>query len=1037
MTDMQVDSITAEVVSRHLLAIAEEMAATLIRTAFSPNIKERADCSTAVFDARGRVIAQAQRVPIHLGSMIGAVDAVSARFLGEEIAPGDMFLANDPYSGGGSHLPDINVIAPVFRGERIVGWVANIAHHADVGGMVPGSEAAVCRSIFQEGLRIPPVRIVRAGEVNRDVVDIILLNSRTPDERNGDLRAQFACNVTGIRGVETLFQRYGDLTEPAIEAYLDFTRRRFRSAIDRIAAGTYRVEDFLDGDVRGETARIALTLTVGDGCMTLDFEGSAPQLGTARNIPRQAVIATVYTVAKSMLDPDVPANAGYFGAIAIRAPAGTVVQPAAPAPVGCRAISCGVLGDVIALALSQTMPGRAIAGSGPHHLAVFGGPESRGDGFFVNYETIAGGMGARPYRDGIDAVRVHASGAANLPVEALEHAYPLRVERYALRGGSGGAGERRGGDGVVRTYRALGDGITVSLSSERQLVPAPGLAGGAAGETGRFVVNPGTPNERVLGAAEADVALPRGTVISIETPGGGAYGPKERRSRQDTERDRREDRTRYVNAREAACESETAAHEQAAESRATESWFAARRGDYPATRGQAYFDVAARGLVSVGVRAALDGFLNQCMTEGGNKDWMFRIVEAARTSFAKFIGAHPDEVSLTKNVSEGINAVAAALPWRAGDNVVVCEALEHPANVFPWQHLARRAGVMVRTVAPRDGRVPADVMAEAIDGRTRLVTTSSVSFAPGYAFPVAEMAAECRRRGVLFLVDAAQSVGTLHVDVGALGVDALAASTQKGLLALYGLGFLYVRREVAESLTPVYLSRPGVLIAHGHEATAGDAAGYRLADGARRFDVGNFNYIGAVAVHQALQELAALGPHAIESRNRALAQRLAEGLVAAGLPVFGGADCPDRRHIVSIGTSLSDEHDTTGDALLRTLSQRFMAAGVRHTIRRGMLRLSVHLYNNSDDVDRACAVAQEFKATSHRPEGVSQMSPMERKESNRANLTNAKAVTIEINGQQEDMLRRLAASHPELGTTEDILRLGFAEFAKSKRLSHQ
>lgn len=543
MSTPEVDSITAEVVSRHLLSIAEEMAATLIRTSFSPNIKERADCSTAVFDARGRVIAQAQRVPIHLGSMIGAVDAITARFPVEEIGPGDMFVANDPYSGGGSHLPDINVVAPVFREGRIVAFVANIAHHADVGGMVPGSEAAVCRSIFQEGLRLPPVRIMRGGEINRDVFDIILLNSRTGDERNGDLRAQFAANITGIRAVEGLFARYRDDAEPAIDAYVEFTRRRFAAAIGRIRSGTYTVEDFLDGDAPGERARIALELTIEGDRLILDFAGSDPQLTWARNIPHQALIATVYTVAKSLLDPDVPANAGYFDTITVKAPPGSVVQPVAPAPVGCRSISCGVLGDAIALALSQAMPDKALAGSGPHHLAVFAGPDPRSGEYFVNYETIAGGMGARPYRDGIDAVRVHASGAANLPVEALEHAYPLRVERYAIRDGSGGTGRHRGGSGVVRDYRALADGITVSLSAERQNVPAPGLAGGATGALGRFVLDPGTDAERVLGAAEADVAMPRGSVLSIETPGGGGYGLPGERANDALERDLREGRS--------------------------------------------------------------------------------------------------------------------------------------------------------------------------------------------------------------------------------------------------------------------------------------------------------------------------------------------------------------------------------------------------------------------------------------------------------------------------------------------------------------
>ncbi|MEQ9123293.1 MAG: hydantoinase B/oxoprolinase family protein, partial [Alphaproteobacteria bacterium] len=505
MTD-RIDPITAEVVARRLLSVAEEMGVALIRAAFSPNIKERADCSTAIFDADGRVIAQAQRVPIHLGSMIGAVAAIRARFPADDIRPGDMFMVNDPYCGGGSHLPDINVVAPVYVDGRIQAYVANIAHHADVGGMVPGSEAAVCRSIFQEGIRLPPVRVHRDGAPVRDVLDIVLLNSRAPDERLGDLQAQFAANVVGVRAVAALFREYGARTAPAIGAYLDFTRRRFEAAVATIAPGVYEAEDFLDGDTPGARARIACRLTVGDGRLAFDFAGSAPQLTWARNIPDQALIATVYTVAKSMLDPDVPANAGYFSAIDVTAPPGSVVQPMSPAPVGCRSISAGVLGDVIAAALSQAMPEKAIAGSGPHHLAVFNGPDPRTGQEFVNYETVAGGMGARPYRDGMDAVRVHASGAANLPVEALEHAYPLRVERYAVRDGSGGAGAHPGGAGVVRDYRALVDGVRVSLSSERQQTPAPGLAGGGAGGAGAFVLNPGAPDERRLNAAEADVS---------------------------------------------------------------------------------------------------------------------------------------------------------------------------------------------------------------------------------------------------------------------------------------------------------------------------------------------------------------------------------------------------------------------------------------------------------------------------------------------------------------------------------------------------
>ncbi|MBV8166240.1 MAG: hydantoinase B/oxoprolinase family protein [Alphaproteobacteria bacterium] len=529
--------------ARYLFLAAEEMGATLTRTAFSPNIKERADCSSAIFDANGDVIAQAHRVPIHLGSMIGTVATLRRRFPEDQIQPGDMFVANDPYNGGGTHLPDINVVAPVFRNGRIVAFVANIAHHADVGGMVPGSEASVCRSIFQEGLRLPLVRVMRGGEVNRDVVDIILLNSRTPEERIGDLKAQFAANFVGIQRVEALFEKYTDAgAAAAIAGFLDFTERRFAAAIDRLPAGTYSDVDYLDGDEPGHTVPIRATLTVGGGKLRFDFTGSAPQLNSSRNIPRQALLATIYTVAKCLLDPDLPANAGYYRTIEAVTEPGSCIDPKLPGAVGTRSITCGVLGDLVAALLSQAQPDKALARSGPHHLMVLSGTDPRTGRYFVNYETVAGGMGARAQRDGMDAVRIHASGAANLPAEALEHAFPFVIETYALRDGSGGGGQHRGGLGVVRDYRVIADDVTVSLSSERQAVAATGLAGGGDGATGVFILDPGTPTEQVLPSAAAEVRLPRGSVLRVCTPGGGGFGSMAAREPTAVARDGREGR---------------------------------------------------------------------------------------------------------------------------------------------------------------------------------------------------------------------------------------------------------------------------------------------------------------------------------------------------------------------------------------------------------------------------------------------------------------------------------------------------------------
>jgi N-methylhydantoinase B len=523
---MQADPILTEVVARSLTLASEEMAATLISLAFSPNIKERWDCSSAIFDTRGNVIAQANRVPLHLGSMIGAIEALRAKYPADRIAPGDMFLANDPYSGGGTHLPDINIIAPVFANGQIVAFVANIAHHADVGGMVAGSESTLCTNIFQEGVRLPMVRVARAGVIEEDIVDIIRLNSRTPDERLGDVQAQFAACRVGVERTAGLFVRYGIGTVTAcIANFLAATGARFAAARRALADGIYESEEFLDPLGSDPEARLHLRLSVHDGALAFDFSETAPQLlGSSRNVPLKAVLATVYAITKSMLDPDVPPNSGYFDQISVVTRPGTVTDPIPPAAVGTRSITCGVLGDLIVAALSQAVPAAAMADSGPHHLVVFAGPDPRHGEYFVDYETIAGGAGARVRQAGLDAVRVHASGAANLPIEALENAFPLRVERYAVRHGSGGEGRNRGGAGAIRDYRILGQEISVSLSSARQTRPAQGRAGGGDGACGAFVLNPGTPSERCLPSAAVDLVLEQGDLLRVLTPAGGGMG---------------------------------------------------------------------------------------------------------------------------------------------------------------------------------------------------------------------------------------------------------------------------------------------------------------------------------------------------------------------------------------------------------------------------------------------------------------------------------------------------------------------------------
>jgi N-methylhydantoinase B len=538
-----IDPILTEVIFNQVLGVAEEMASTLIRTAYSPNVKQRADCSTAVLGLAGEVLAQAPRIPIHLGSMIGAVQQLLKRHPLEVFRPGDMFIANDPYSGGGQHLPDINMIAPVFVGRKPVAFVANIAHHADVGGMVAGSEAVICRNIFQEGLRLPPVQVVREGNIVTDISSIVTLNSRTPEERRGDLLAQIAANRVGVERLSQCYQKHGcELVERSLEAYLDATERRFRAVLSGIPDSRIAVEDFLDPDIYSPAERIPIRMTL-EKCgnrLIFDFDGTSRELTSARNVPQAALYSTIYCVSKMLLDPGLASNSGYFRAIEVKAPKGSVLNPSDGSAVGARALACAVIGDVVASAISEMVPERALAGGGPHHQVIFSGKYPNGK-IWVNYETFAGAQGARPYKDGADAVRIHASGASNLPVEALEQVYPLRVVRYELRDNSGGLGRQRGGMGVVRQYQALTD-MTISVAAERQTVAARGVQGGKDGSLGEFVLNPGTNGERRLKGAVGDFPLSAGDVLEICTPGGGGFGSVDERDRTAFSRDRTEGR---------------------------------------------------------------------------------------------------------------------------------------------------------------------------------------------------------------------------------------------------------------------------------------------------------------------------------------------------------------------------------------------------------------------------------------------------------------------------------------------------------------
>lgn len=526
------DPITTQVISNLVSSVSEEMGATLMRTAYSPNIKDRADFSTAIFDSSGQVIAQAQRIPMHLGSMLGTVHELIRRHPVGSLKDGDMFIANDPYGGGGTHLPDYNVIAPVFHQGTLVAFVANIAHHSDVGGMVAGSESGDCRNIFQEGLRMPMVRLVNGGETVQDVLDIVVLNTRTPRDRLGDIRAQIAANRVGTRRMIEVCERYGaELLAASMAELLNYGEKRIRASIQRMPDGTYEVTDYLDNDgVTGKQVTIRLSMRVDGDQLQFDFTGTDPQVGSSRNVPLNALKATVYTLIKIMIDPGLPANSGYYRAVDVKAPAGSLLNPLPPAAVGVRTLTCGVVSDMVANAISQAAPSRGMAGSSANTQLIPSGLNPARGEFFVDYESFGGGLGARPYKDGLDVVKASVSGSSNLPVESMELNCPMLIERYELLKDSGGSGQFRGGLGARRDYRILVDGLQLTVFGERQRVPPPGLGGGYPGGFGRFVMNPGGEHERTLPSMGSGIPLQKGDLLRVETPGGGGYGDPRRRN---------------------------------------------------------------------------------------------------------------------------------------------------------------------------------------------------------------------------------------------------------------------------------------------------------------------------------------------------------------------------------------------------------------------------------------------------------------------------------------------------------------------------
>ena len=535
------DPVELEIFKNVFHSIAEEMGAALRRTAFSPNIKERRDYSCAVFDGEGEVIAMGDHMPVHLGSMPMSVQAAIA--LGT-MQPGDVVMLNDPFRGG-THLPDITLVAPVYvarggpRSRKTVPdfYVASRAHHADVGGAYPGS-MGLCREIYQEGVRIPPVKLMSNGEMNRDVLAMLLNNVRTPQEREGDLGAQIAACHTGAERLRAVCSRYGvERIKRAAAELLEYAEELMRAFLDQVPAGEYKAEDFLDGDgISDRPIKIAVTVSVASKTaktgskrqqapiVTVDFTGSDPQVEGSVNAVSAITFSACFYVFRCLLKEDVPAAAGLMRPIRVIAPEGTIVNARPPAAVaGGNVEASQRITDVLLRALAQAIPDRIpAAASGTMNNLTIGGIDPRTGEPFTYYETIAGGMGARPTKPGISGVHTHMTNSLNTPAEALEYAYPLRVRTYSLRPESGGAGAFRGGDGIVREIEVLTDCDATLLADRRSIGPW-GLSGAADGMPGRAMIT------RIDGSVEQlpgkfSTRLRAGERIRIETPGGGGWG---------------------------------------------------------------------------------------------------------------------------------------------------------------------------------------------------------------------------------------------------------------------------------------------------------------------------------------------------------------------------------------------------------------------------------------------------------------------------------------------------------------------------------
>lgn len=534
---MNVDVITREVIRGGLEYIAEEMGIILRNAAYSTNIKERMDHSCALFDHKGRMIAQAEHIPVHLGAMPIAVKSIEEKFAGE-IYPGDSFILNDPYLGG-THLPDITIITPIFFKDVLAGYSVSRAHHNDIGGMAPGSMPGNATEIFQEGLRIPPIKLVSKREVNKDILNLIMLNSRTPKIRKGDLMAQLSSNWTGEKRLQELITQKGIETyKLAVDDILNYSERRFLAILRGFPESEAVGKDYMDGDgIEDKLVELVVNVKMTKKHVTFDFTGTSEQVKGAINCPYAVTLSGSYYVLRAITDPTIPANEGLYRHLSVIIPEGTVLNARSPAAVvGGNVETSQRIVDTLLKAFSKILPDRIPAASqGTMNNLIIGGTDHTGRSFTF-YETIGGGVGGRPTKDGIDGIHSHMTNTMNTPIEEIEVRYPLVVEKYAFREDSCGNGRFRGGLGIIRHFRTKVP-VVVSVLGERQKIAPWGLAGGEDGKKGVYYVIK-TDGKKIILPCKTTTTLNADELIVIETPGGGAWGERKKRTKKSIKQDK-------------------------------------------------------------------------------------------------------------------------------------------------------------------------------------------------------------------------------------------------------------------------------------------------------------------------------------------------------------------------------------------------------------------------------------------------------------------------------------------------------------------